>query len=145
MSNTNFYLNKEFMSAVAMFGGKPLDELDRNDLMAVSYQFYINAQCSDEARVETFKENDSLDWENTKLRKEIHTYQESLRWSRSPAQSPPRSPLVTETTPFCGSKCYRTHSGNHQSSFVAQNSTAQAVENATIKALLSLDRVQGVE
>ena len=115
-TRTNLYLDEEFLSAVTVLGGKPLDEMDRDDLMMVLHQFYINMECSDEARNKNFQENDKLRcendelrcendklrWENYELRGEIRVYHESLRCPQSPktAQSPPPPPPPSPSSQY---------------------------------------------
>ena len=142
-TRTNLYLDPEFLSAVAVLGGKPLDELDRDDLMTVLYQFFINAECCDEARQKVSLENEELCFENEELRGEItrrravevaeyDLWQRDLAhsWATSPktAQSPPPLPPLPPSP----------------MQYAAAQS-AQAVDDATIEALLSLNKAQGVE
>ena len=56
----DFMNDDGFLSAVAVLGGKPLQNHHRADLKKLLYQFYINMVCSEEARENVFKENQML-------------------------------------------------------------------------------------
>ena len=60
MNSEEFTNNAGFMSAVSVLGGNPLHELSHEDLVSVLRQFYINMECSEEAREHVFKENKML-------------------------------------------------------------------------------------
>jgi hypothetical protein len=152
------HLNEDFLSAVVVLGGKPFDELDRDDLMAVLYQFYINMECSEEAREEAFKENDALRLEGCELRGEMATLLGGLRWDASPktAQTPPPSPsqyaqnaaaLSGETVEQNKASAeallalHRVHRGR----LLPAALSAPAVDEGTLKTLQALDQAYGDE